>query len=128
MGPQDDNGYVLHRVLLHSDLRYSKHFRLFTELQTSLISGRIGGARPVQDLNKLSVNQLFGEVSMAPTTDSRLRFRLGKQNLNYGQGTLLDLRDANVRRSFVGGKLLTELSCYHLLMPAGMWVTCAICS
>lgn len=46
MGPQDDNGYVLHRVLLHSDLRYSKHFRLFTELQTSLISGRIGGPAP----------------------------------------------------------------------------------
>ena len=109
MGPQDTNGYLLHRVLLHSDFRYSQYFRLFTELQNSLIYGRSGGPRPVQDLNKLAINQLFGEVSVSPTANSRLRLRLGKQNLYYGQGTLLDLRDANVRRSFVGGKLLLEL-------------------
>ncbi|WP_162903108.1 alginate export family protein [Taibaiella koreensis] len=108
IGPQDRDGYFLHRALLHSNFRYSRYFRLFTELQSSLISGRNGGPRPAQDQNKLAVNQLFAEVSVSPTVNSRLRLRLGKQYLKYGQGTLLDLRDANVRRSFIGGKLLLE--------------------
>ena len=114
IGPQDHNGFLLHRALVHSDLRYGRHFRLFAELQSSLISGRNGGPRPVQDLNELAVNQLFGEVTVHATAGSRLRLRLGKQHLNYGQGTLLDLRDANVRRPFVGGKLQFEAARYTL--------------
>jgi len=37
-----------------------------------------------------------------------LHFRFGKQSLNYGNGTLLDIRDANVRRSFSGAKFILE--------------------
>ncbi|WP_342089037.1 alginate export family protein [Dyadobacter sp. OTU695] len=108
IGPQDGSGYLLHRILAHSDLRYSKHLRVFAELQSSLITGRNGGPRPIQDLNKLVANQLFAQVTIKETATSRLKLRLGKQHLNYGQGTLLDLRDANVRRSFLGGKLQLE--------------------
>ena len=106
LGPQDDNGYFLHRLLLPVDMRWNRHFRVFTELESSHITGRQGGPRPVQDLNKLAVNQLFGEWAIQAGRETGLWLRAGKQSLHYGQGTLLDIRDANVRRSFAGGKLI----------------------
>jgi hypothetical protein len=108
LGPQDDNGYLLHRVLLQNDFRWNRHLRIFNEIQSSTLSFRNGGPRPVQDLNKLAFNQLFAELSIAVNKKSLLKLRLGKQSLNYGEGTLLDLRDANVRRSFTGLKLILE--------------------
>ncbi|MDH7459967.1 alginate export family protein [Chitinophagaceae bacterium 26-R-25] len=110
MGPQDNNGYFLHRLLLHSHFSWNEHVRLFAELESSAISGRNGGPRPIQDLNKMAMNQFFGEINFSVSKDKRtmFHFRFGKQSLNYGIGTLLDIRDANVRRSFAGGKLILE--------------------
>lgn len=108
IGPQDGNGYLLHRVLLHADFRYNKHLRLFTELQSSFISGRNGGARPVQDLNKLAFTQAFAEYSFQAGGRTTLKLRVGEQALHYGVGSLLDIRDANVHRSFAGAKLIME--------------------
>jgi hypothetical protein len=106
-GPQDVNGYLLHRVLFHTELRLNKHFRVFGELGSSLISGRNGGARPVQDLNMLAGNQLFAEYSQK-FSSIRVSFRAGNQVLHYGFGSLLDIRDANVHRSFSGFKLILD--------------------
>jgi len=108
MGVQDKDGYFLHRLLMHDDLRWSKHVRLFGEVQSSTISGRNGGPRPVQDRNDLAVNQAFAEITLPVNKQSILHIRIGKQHLNYGAGTLLDARDANVRRSFLGYKLILE--------------------
>jgi hypothetical protein len=106
IGPQDKNGYVLNRFLVHADYRYNSHFRFFGELESSFVNGRNGGPRPVQDLNKLAATELFGEYSFMADTNNRFSLRLGEQPLNYGMGTLLDIRDANVRRSFVGAKFI----------------------
>jgi hypothetical protein len=106
IGPQDKNGYVLNRFLVHADYRYNNHFRLFGELESSFVNGRNGGPRPVQDLNKLATTELFAEYSFKSDTTTRFSLRLGEQPLNYGMGTLLDIRDANVRRSFLGGKFI----------------------
>jgi hypothetical protein len=106
LGPQDRNGYFLQRVLAHADVRWNPRLRLFGELQSSLLWGRHGGPRPVQDVNQLAVQQLFGEVRLAQAGPTSLDLRVGKQVLHYGRGSLLDLRDANVRRSFVGAKAI----------------------
>ena len=108
IGPQDKNGYFLHRVLFHNDIRWNRNFRSFFEVQSSTISDRNGGPRPIQDLNTIAMNQFFGEVALPAGKWTMLHFRFGKQSLNYGNGTLLDIRDANVRRSFAGGKLILE--------------------
>lgn len=108
MGNQDKDGYFLHRLLLHNDLRWNNYVRLFAEVQSSAVTGRNGGPRPVQDRNDLSVNQAFGEVSIPVNRQNILHVRIGKQYLNYGSGTLLDARDANVRRSFWGYKFILE--------------------
>jgi len=103
---RDDDGYLLHRLLLHTDFRWNSSFRIFSEIENSLVIGRNGGPRPVQDENKLAINQVFAEYSAKPSKNTGIKIRLGKQALSYGIGTLLDVRDANVRLSFAGGKLI----------------------
>src|SRR5712671_1815219 len=81
-GPQDNNGYFLHRAIVHAGLRYNKNIRVFAEAQSSFLSGRNGGARPV-DLDKLAIDQIFGEYSFYSKSKSLYSFRFGKQALNY---------------------------------------------
>jgi len=107
-GPQDNNGYFLHRAIVHADFRYNKNIRVFAQAQSSFLSGRNGGARPVQDLNKLAIDQIFGEYSFHSKDKSHYSFRFGKQALHYGVGSLLDIREINVRRSFFGAKFIAE--------------------
>jgi hypothetical protein len=114
LGPQDTNGYFLHRILGHADMYWNQYFRVFGEVESSFITGRNGGGRPVQDVNKLAVNQLFGEARFTLRNKAQVRFRLGEQSLNYGEGTLLDVRDANVRRSFIGGKVIVSFKSTRL--------------
>ncbi|WP_226163687.1 alginate export family protein [Hymenobacter terricola] len=109
LGPTDRNGYLLHRAIGYADVRWNRHFRAYAEANSSTISGRTGGPRPVQDVNKLNFNQLFAELSWPLAPRAHLFVRLGQQALQYGQGTLLDLRDINVRRSFMGAKAIVYL-------------------
>jgi len=106
-GPQDNNGYFLHRAIVHADFRYNKNIRVFAQAQSSFLSGRNGGARPI-DLDKLAIDQIFGEYSFYSKGKRFYSFRFGKQALNYGTGSLLDIRETNVRRSFFGVKLIVE--------------------
>jgi hypothetical protein len=59
-------------------------------------------------LNRLAIVQLFGEQTLVKQRNEKLSLRIGKQSLNYSMGTLLDIRDANVRLSWLGGKLIFE--------------------
>src|SRR5258706_15688652 len=107
-GPQDNDGYFLHRAIVHADFRYNKNIRVFAQAQSSFLSGRNGGPRPVQDLNKLAFDQIFGEYSVHLKSKPLFSFRFGKQALHYGIGSLLDIRETNVRRSFFGVKFIAE--------------------
>jgi hypothetical protein len=55
-GPQDSNGYLLQRYMLHADLHLGPYGRLFGQLKSGLENGRTGGPRPA-DEDKLDVNQ-----------------------------------------------------------------------
>src|SRR4051794_22771655 len=45
-GPQDENGYLLQRFMLHANVHLTDSFRLFTEFKSGLEEGRTGGPRP----------------------------------------------------------------------------------
>src|SRR5215216_5729524 len=45
-GPQDEDGYFLHRILLHTDLHLGPNLRVFAQGKSSLIDDRDGGPRP----------------------------------------------------------------------------------
>jgi len=107
LGPQDDNGYFLHRFIGHADLNFGKRVRIFSELKSGLGAGRNGGLRPVQDQDKLDLSQFFLELySHFRKGSPALTVRIGRQELNYGEGSLVAIRELNVRREFDGVKLI----------------------
>jgi hypothetical protein len=106
-GPQDPNGYYLNRLIGHTDMHLGTRVRVFAELQSGLEFGRNGGPRPVVDQDKLDVSQLFLELNSSTQKDTpAISLRLGRQELNYGEGTLVSTRELNVRRPFDGIKLM----------------------
>jgi alginate export protein len=106
-GPQDRNGYYLNRLISHADFHLGPSVRIFAELQSGLEFGRNGDPRPAIDEDKLDVSQLFLELrSSTQQHKIPIEVRVGRQNLNYGDGSLVSIRDLNVRRPFDGIKLI----------------------
>jgi hypothetical protein len=101
-GPQDDNGYFLHRFVLHADAHAGEHFRFFTQFKSGLEDGRAGGPRPV-DRDDADVHQLFADVRVPWADAHSLTVRLGRQELTFGSQRLVSVRESpNVRQSFDG--------------------------
>ena len=55
-GPQDPDGYLLQRYLLHADVHLGERLRFFGQLKSGLESGRTGGPRP-PDEDELDLHQ-----------------------------------------------------------------------
>ena len=109
VGPQDKNGYYLNRFLGSADFHFGPSTRVFVEFKSGLEFGRTGGPRPVQDEDKLDLNQLFIEFRTPSQRDQpAVSLKIGRQELQYGEGALLDVRDLNVRRSFDGLKVVVR--------------------
>src|SRR5258707_1693606 len=60
-GPQDDNGYMLQRYMIHADAHIGENFRVFTQFKSGLEDGRNGGPRPT-DRDEVDMHQLFSDV------------------------------------------------------------------
>lgn len=98
--PQDSSGYLLQRYMLHSDLHLGKRVRFFVQFKSGLETGRTGGPRP-PDEDQLDINQAFVDVLFEPGKKQSLVFRAGRQELNFGSGRLVAVREAqNVRFGF----------------------------
>jgi hypothetical protein len=96
-GPQDDDGYLLQRFMLHADVHADEHFRIFAQLQSGLESGRNGGPRP-PDRDDFELHQLFVEGG-----NHEFTVRAGRQELLFGSQRLVSVREGpNVRQSFDG--------------------------
>jgi hypothetical protein len=103
-----NNGYMLQRYLLHGDLHLGPYFRFFGQFMTGLEDGRIGGPRPDIDRDAFDAHQAFADfvLPLAGEKDT-LTARLGRQELEYGSGRLIDVRDGpNLRLSFDAARLL----------------------
>jgi hypothetical protein len=104
--PLDDDGHLLHRYLLHASVKHG-FARLFTEIESEHVSGRLGGPRPT-DADALDLHQGFLELS-APGSHSP-RVRVGRQEMTFGSERLVSLRDGtNVRMAFDGVRALAQL-------------------
>jgi hypothetical protein len=105
-GPQDDNGYLLQRYLLHADWRFGERVRVFTQLQSGIENGRNGGPRPT-DENRLDLHQAFVDVKLDPQKAWTLR--VGRSEIEFGSGRLVSAAEGlNVRRSFDGARLIYQ--------------------
>jgi hypothetical protein len=95
------NGYLNERYMLHFDVHYGRHIRSFVELKSGLNSYRRGGPRPI-DEKKLDFQSGFLEFSRSSNSTS-IQFRVGRHELEYGSGRVIDVREGpNVRLSFDG--------------------------
>ena len=105
-GTQDPNGYLLQRYLFHSDWHLGKKFRVFAQLQSSLVNGRRGGARPT-DKDDLDLHQAFFDVKFGGAKRGVFTIRAGRQEVEFGSGRLVSVSEGlNVRRSFDGARLI----------------------
>jgi hypothetical protein len=104
-GPQDDNGYLLQRYLVHADAHFGKRVRVFTQLQSAISTGRNGGPRPTDD-DRLDVHQTFLDLRFGDEAKS-LTFRVGRHEMEFGSGRLISAGEGlNVRRSFDGLRVI----------------------
>lgn len=95
------NGYLNQRYMPYFDVHYGRHVRTFVELKSGINSFRYGGPRPI-DEKKLDFQAAFLQVGTAPGQNF-IELRVGRHELEYGSGRLIDVREGpNVRLSFGG--------------------------
>lgn len=112
--PQDDHGVFLQRYIVQGDLRLDPHVRLFGQLHSAREDGRTGPTSPV-DENRLDVQQAFLDLSAPLGAGMSGTLRSGRQELRYGSGRLVDVREGpNVRRKFDGGRVRLDLGDWRL--------------
>jgi hypothetical protein len=107
------NAYLNERYMLYFDLHYGNHVRTFVELKSGINSFRIGGPRPI-DEKKLDFQAGFLEVGTSSGENS-VKLRVGRQELEYGSGRLIDVREGpNVRLSFDGFVVKSKIKSWQL--------------
>lgn len=108
--PEDKDGYILTRYLIHADFHAGKYFRTFFQLQSSFANGKETFPSPV-DENQLDFHQAFVDVILPLNERHSLTVRAGRQELLYGSQRLIAVRDGpNSRQSFDAVKLLYSRS------------------
>ena len=99
------NIFLLQRYQLHADLHLGDKVRIFGQMRSGLENGRKNGPRPI-DEDQLNVQNLFIDLSPYKGPDDQMTLRLGRQELQYGSGRLLDVREGpNLRLYFDGAKV-----------------------
>jgi Alginate export len=107
------NGYLNERYMLSFDAHYGKHVRSFVELKSGLNSYRAGGPRPI-DEKKLDFQAGFLELSTSTEANS-IALRVGRHELEYGSGRLIDVREGpNVRLSFDGFMVKSRIDSWRV--------------
>jgi hypothetical protein len=118
-GLSNDDGVWLQRYTLHGDLRLGPRLRIFGQLSSALETSRAGGPSPV-DENELALQNGFVDLNLPVESDADLTLRGGRQELQFGSGRLLDVREGpNVRRTFDAARATVELPGWRIDAFAG---------
>jgi hypothetical protein len=108
------NRYLNQRYMLGFDIHYGKYVRTFVELKSGLNSFRIGGPRPI-DEKKLDFQAAYLQVGTSSSAQNSIEFLVGRQELEYGSGRLIDMREGpNVRLSFDGFRIKSKLKKWNV--------------
>ena len=107
------NTFFLQRYMLHTDWRLGKQFRIFVQLKSGLELYRQGGPRPI-DEKKLDFEAAYVEIGNSDKKNWII-LRAGRQELNYGSGRLVSVREGpNVRQSFDGVKIRSKAGAWNV--------------
>jgi len=103
---QGFNSSFLQRYSLYADLHIGEKLRFFAQVNSALENGSKYGPSPV-DEDQLAVQNLFAELRILKNSLNRLAIRVGRQEINYGSGRLISVREGTtVRQYFTGAKLM----------------------
>jgi hypothetical protein len=107
------NAFLLQRYMLQSDWHLGENFRIFVQLKSGLEDFRAGGPRPI-DEKKLDFEAAFLEIGNTHKKNWAV-LRVGRQELNYGSGRLVSVREGpNVRQSFDGVKIRSQVGAWDV--------------
>lgn len=107
------NAFLLQRYMLHSDWHFGKNFRVFVQLKSGLEDFRTGGPRTI-DEKRLDFEAAFFEVGNTHKKNWAV-LRIGRQELNYGSGRPVSVREGpNVRQSFDGVKIRSKVGAWNV--------------
>ena len=108
--PDQDDVFLLGRLLLGADLHLRDHLRVYLQARSSLSTERDlpGGRRPI-DADDLGLQNTFLDVMLPIGADSRITARGGRQELSFGKQRLVSPLDwANTQRTFDGARAILE--------------------
>ncbi|HEV2802265.1 MAG TPA: alginate export family protein [Pyrinomonadaceae bacterium] len=112
--PEDNNGHLLQRYMLHADLRLGTRARVFAQIKSGLEDGRRGGARPT-DEDKLDLHQAFFDLKLGNAKNRQLLLRAGRQEMSFGSSRLIGVRESpNVRQSFDGLRATLDVGVWRV--------------
>ena len=95
--------YVLQRLLLHSDLHFDDHVRLFVQTISANQWGQDGATSPAQ-ADDFDLQQAFGDVLFGDA-DRGVTLRAGRQEMSFGSSRLVAVREApDVHFTHDGGR------------------------
>src|SRR5207302_1068892 len=101
----DEDSYLLHRLLLGADLHAGDIARVFLQLGNHLEGGKRAERSPT-DVDEFDIQQGFVDLTLPFDARSKLMLRAGRQEMNFGSGRLVSVREgANIRRSFDGARV-----------------------
>jgi hypothetical protein len=107
------NAFLLQRYMLQSDWHLGNNFRVFVQLKSGLEDFRAGGPRPI-DEKELDFEAAFLELGNTHKKNWAV-LRVGRQELNYGSGRLVSVREGpNVRQSFDGVKIRSQVGAWNV--------------
>ncbi len=116
---KDNNGWYLQRYLFHADLHVGDRFRLFSQIQSGIETGRSAGPRGV-DEDRLDINQLFLDFSPLSSKNKNLTIRIGRQEIIFGSRRFFNYRERpNLRLSHDAVKLMAKMGRVDLTAFAG---------
>jgi alginate export protein len=96
------DGYLLQRYLASVELRMGKRLRLFSELQSGIVNGKLQTPRPT-DQNPLDLHQAFVEWRQPVREKDQLIVTVGRQEIEIGTSRLISASPGlNVKRAFDG--------------------------
>jgi hypothetical protein len=105
---QGYNHSILQRYSIYTDLNIGTRLRIFAQVNSALENGSKYGPAPV-DEDRLAVQNLFAEYRILTDTVHRLAMRLGRQEINYGSGRLISVREGTTARQyFTGAKFMYQ--------------------
>jgi len=108
------DNFLLQRYDVHADLHLGSRIRFFAQLRSAWEDGRQTGPRPI-DEDKLNIQNLFADVSAVKNAKDSLTFRIGRQEMDYGSGRLISVREGpNLRLYFTGAKAMFAAKGLHI--------------